>query len=152
MGPMRPTVPMSWKEFGAYAQALGAALSSYRPRYDVVVGVARGGLPLAVSLAHRLAVGDFRIWHIGRTTGDLPYSSKHEPLLIWASSIETLRGKDVLLVDDIAGTGATLRFARDRLHECGAARVTVCTVVARRNTGLVPDFFATETDDWIVFP
>jgi hypoxanthine phosphoribosyltransferase len=43
-----------------------------------------------------------------------------------------LRGRTVILIDDILDTGLTLEFLTDHVKRRGAARVAVCTLLARR--------------------
>jgi hypoxanthine phosphoribosyltransferase len=55
----------------------------------------------------------------------------------------SVRGKDVLLVDDILDTGLTLRYARDRLLQKGARQVLTCVLLEKRvprRIAIAPDF------------
>ena len=52
-------------------------------------------------------------------------------------------GRAVLLVDDVADTGRSLAFARDLLHEQGAADIRICALVdkpSRREVEIAVDF------------
>jgi len=56
---------------------------------------------------------------------------------------ESVRGRPVLLVDDIQDTGRTLSFTRDLLLEHGATRIWTCTLLdkpSRRQIDIEPDF------------
>ncbi len=66
---------------------------------------------------------------------------------------EEIRGRRVLLVDDILDSGKTLRALRDELLRRGAAEVRTCVFLdkpARRVTVLVPDFRCFEVEDVFV--
>ncbi len=55
----------------------------------------------------------------------------------------SVRGRPVLLADDIQDTGRTLSFTRDLLLEHGAARIWTCTLLdkpSRRQVDIEPDF------------
>ncbi len=56
---------------------------------------------------------------------------------------EAVRGRPVLLVDDIQDTGRTLAFVRELLYEHGAVRIWTCVLLdkpARRELPIAPDF------------
>ena len=64
--------------------------------------------------------------------------------------VDDVRGRDVLLVDDILESGYTLSFAKDLLLERGAKRVSICTLLdkpAKRRTKLDADFVGFQAGD-----
>lgn len=65
-----------------------------------------------------------------------------------------VRGRDVLLVDDILDSGRTLAFARDMLAARGARRVATCVLLDKPGPGRVsdiePDFRGFECPDVFV--
>ncbi len=64
--------------------------------------------------------------------------------------VDDVRGRDVLLVDDILESGYTLSFAKDLLLERGARRVSICTLLdkpAKRRTKLQADFVGFQAGD-----
>ena len=69
------------------------------------------------------------------------------PLLDEAS----VRGKRILLVDDVSDSGHTLALSVDLIRAMGAEVQTV-TLYTKPRTVLEPDFFWRRTPRWIVFP
>lgn len=64
--------------------------------------------------------------------------------------VDDVRGRDVLLVDDILESGYTLSFAKNLLLERGAKRVSICTLLdkpAKRRTQLQADFVGFQAGD-----
>jgi hypoxanthine phosphoribosyltransferase len=64
-----------------------------------------------------------------------------------------VRGRDVLLVDDILESGRTLAFAKDLLAARGARRVLVCVLLekpGKRAVQVEPDFVGFECPDLFV--
>ncbi len=61
-----------------------------------------------------------------------------------------VRGEKVLVVDDVASTGATLARARALARKAGAKEVRTAVLVARPR-GARPDFSAIETDELVLF-
>src|SRR5690606_29542775 len=60
-------------------------------------------------------------------------------------------GRRVLVVDDIAGSGATLESAVEAVRSVGATEVRTASLVVREG-GFHPDHFGVETADLVVFP
>lgn len=77
------------------------------PPVDVVVGIGRGGVVPAALAAQRLAC-DLRVLPV-RFRDDAHKPERAEPLV--TPPAFDVAGKRVLLVDDVARTGATLRAA-----------------------------------------
>jgi hypothetical protein len=111
-----------------------------------VVGVARGGLIPAVRLCHLLGDREFRTIHVKHYHGR---GRLKRPKLI--SDIKPLEGK-ILLVDDVADTGKSLRFVLDHVKKKCKGEIRVATIVRKPHSDPKPDYFVFETDKWVVFP
>jgi len=64
-----------------------------------------------------------------------------------------VRGRDVLLIDDILESGRTLRFARDLMYERGANDVDIAVLLdkrSRREGSLDADYVGFECPDYFV--
>ncbi len=136
---------LDWAAFASVARELaGQVTRSYDPQ--AVVGVAKGGVFVGAEVARALRCEFFpvRIGHRSRDVGGrAPEAAKSMP--------PALRGRRVLIVDDIAGTGATLAAAVEAAQAAGAAEVKTATL-ATRPGGFRPDWFALETDALLVQP
>jgi uncharacterized protein len=143
---------LDWSLFGNLMDLLSAEIAADSFRPATVVAIARGGLVPAVHLANSLECTDFRILEISRNVTNKIYSEKHEPECRWASSVDSLAGSSVLLVDDIAGGGATLAYAITSLLRQGAASVKTAALVRNCASAVKPDYCPAVVDDWVVFP
>ncbi|MFD7577476.1 phosphoribosyltransferase [Kitasatospora sp. NPDC059817] len=95
-----------------------------------IVAVVRGGMVPAVLLAHRLAVRDVRAVEVTHTVDDSTNAAKTaRPVARNAASLGDLSGLDVLVVDDVAGTGDTLAASVRLAEQAGAARVRSAVLV-----------------------
>jgi hypoxanthine phosphoribosyltransferase len=127
---------------------------------DVVVGVARGGLVPAVLLCHTLGVRDLRAVDVTHTTSDdIDATKSTEPRSSNIASLGDLGGANVLIVDDIAGTGLTLREVTRLAYSRGAARVRTAVCVLNRANWPGPcdphqviTYIGTTVDRWVIFP
>jgi len=121
--------------------------SGYEP--DLLVAVSRGG------------------WIPGRILSDLLgnpniatikveyyidiYKTRTKPKITQPLPIEVKR-KKVLLIDDIADSGKSLKLVKEHLAEQGATEVKICTLYHKPWSILTPDFFVRTTDAWVCFP
>ncbi len=122
---------ISWKQYEKYILEIHTWV--HKKFYDVnrqelmlgaIYGLPRGGLPIAVSLSHKL----------------------HLPLLMNYYDRKVVTDKKILVVDDIADTGHTLKDF-DNKHN------VICTIHHHEQSIVKPDFFCREKDDkWIVYP
>lgn len=137
---------LSWEMFGELCRALAMRVGrEYRP--DVVVGIARAGVIPGAVLASILRL-DFHSMTITRREGEEVV--RERPAILSAAPPQ-VRGKRVVLVDEIATSGDTFRMGLAALRDAGPAEIRTATVFVRPR-GYVPDFFALETDATIVFP
>jgi hypoxanthine phosphoribosyltransferase len=61
-----------------------------------------------------------------------------------------LQGKRVYIVDDILDTGATMIEALHMVNSCRAADVKVVTLLKRKSSPMITDFYAFEIEDQFV--
>jgi hypoxanthine phosphoribosyltransferase len=133
----------------------------------VVVGLLRGGMVPAVLLAHRLGVRDVRGLAVCRTVADGPNAAKHPPVVADSATLGLVAsGADVLVVDDVAGTGSSMAAATDVVRRRGHAvlgpsRVRRAVVVVNTAnwsavTDVSPhesyDYIGTTCAGWVRFP
>jgi hypothetical protein len=139
--------------FEAAAALLARAITSHLDAVDAVVGIARGGCALADALSGALEVpaGTIRARH---NPTDAIYSQGQGRVELEVDGFQppasTAR---VLVVDDICGTGATLKAVRRYLSTIApATRVLTCTLCRNEGSCAQPDMWVWAVRDWVVFP
>ena len=120
----------------------------YRP--DVVIAIARGGLTVAGALAYALGVKHCGSMNVAFYTGvderlDVPV------VLPPTLDLVDVRGLRVLVADDVADTGHTLRLVREVLAQ-HVAEARTAVLYRKPRSVVAPDYAWRETDQWIVFP
>ena len=137
---------LSWADFDVLVQQMArGALKAFKP--DAVVGVAHGGVFVGGALASALQ-REFYPVRISRRSRDS--GSRAGPKMTGTMPKE-LKGKRVLIVDDIASSGDTLELAAQLAKGVGAKAVATASLVSRPN-GFEPDFTALREDTFFVFP
>ncbi len=135
---------LTWSEFHRDTRQLAAQLLSGQrsPALHGIVAIARGGLVPAAILARELELRWVESLCIAS------YDHEQQGELEFLNTIAG-DGAGILLVDDLADTGATARAARDLLPEAYFA--TVYTKPAGRS---LTDEFVREfpQDTWLHFP
>jgi hypothetical protein len=77
--------------------------------------------------------------------------TKGEPTLTQPVSMK-IAGKKVLVVDEVADTGKSLKLVKEHIIEKGATEVKIATVYYKPWSIVKPDYYEKETSKWIVFP
>jgi hypothetical protein len=63
-----------------------------------------------------------------------------------------VKGKNVLVVDDVVDSGRTLEIVTEQVRLRGARSVRTAVLFYKPKSIIRPDFFAQETSEWVVFP
>jgi len=63
-----------------------------------------------------------------------------------------IRGKTILLVDDVSDTGKTFKKTIAYLQQLGATKILTVSAYIKPHATYIPDFFAESLDAWIIFP
>lgn len=141
----RSVQELSWAEFDRAVHALAATISkSFKPQ--AVVGVAHGGVFVGGALSSALGCEFFPV-RISRRSRD---KGAAKPKLSGEMPPE-LKGKRVLIVDDVVSSGDTLELATTLARKVGAREVNTAALVARPG-GFTPSFCALPTEALVVFP
>lgn len=137
---------LSWEMFGELCRALAMRVArDYDP--EMVVGIARAGVIPAAIVASLLRI-DFYSMKISRREGD--EKVRERPAVLSAAPSQA-QGKRVVLVDEVATSGDTLRLALAAVRDAHPVEVRTATTFVRP-MGYEPDYYALETDQTIVFP
>jgi len=122
--------------------------------FDAMVMITRGGVIPGGMLAEAL-----NIQHLLTAAVDFP-STDSSSLMAWPSFLQfpdssLLVGRNVLIVDDVWGSGRTSISVRERVMGAGAQAYT-CVMHFNPYRSLFtkekPDFFGESTDAYVIYP
>ena len=141
---------LSWELFGTAARQLAADIVADGFAPDLILAIARGGLFVAGALGYALEVKNLHMMNVEYYTGvderlDMPVMLPPVP------SAVDLRGARMLIADDVADTGATLRFVRDFCAE-HVAEVRCAVVYQKPQSAVDCEYVWRRTERWIDFP
>lgn len=129
------------------AQAERICKSGFKP--DIIVGISRGGWLPARVLSDLLENPNLANVKAESYVGI--GEAKDTPSLTQRVSA-SVAGKRVLIVDEVADTGRSLRLVVNHVLAEGASEVKVATLYSKPQSKVKPDYREKETSRWIVFP
>jgi len=139
----------SWEQIYELLLNLANRIRKANFRPDVIVGISRGGWPPARIMSDLLENPELANVKAEFYLGVA--ETKGEPMITQPVSVSVM-GKKVLVVDDVADTGKSLRLVRSHLIERGATEVKIATIYYKPWSILTPDWYEKETSSWVIFP
>ncbi|MHA1653037.1 MAG: phosphoribosyltransferase [Candidatus Thorarchaeota archaeon] len=121
--------------------------SAYEP--NVIVGIARGGwIPARIlsDVLYTQTMWNVRIEYYTELGVRGPEPRVTQPLSV------PLEGKKILLVDEVADTGESLRHATEYIKSLGVAEVRTAVLHLKPTSMVRPDYYIQEVSAWIVYP
>jgi uncharacterized protein len=141
---------MTWDDLGDGARDLAetVAADGYVP--DMILGIARGGLLVAGAIGYALGVKNTFTMNVEFYTGvderlDMPMILPPVPDLVDFAETK------VLIADDVADTGATLKLVQE-FCEGKVAEVRSAVLYEKSRSVVNADYVWRRTDRWITFP
>ncbi|MEL7207889.1 MAG: phosphoribosyltransferase, partial [Actinomycetota bacterium] len=141
---------LDWPTYGRAARELAQQVADRGFQPDIILAIARGGLFAAGSLGYALSVKNLYVMNLEFYTGvgerlDMPVM-----LPPYLDKVD-LTDARILIVDDVADTGHTLKVVHEFCQDVVAESQTA--VLYEKSHSLVKcDYVWKHTDLWINFP
>lgn len=139
----------TWNQIYTMLLNLSDKIRKDRCKPDIIVGVCRGGWPPARVLSDLL--GNSNLANVRAEFYVGIAETKGKPSLTQPVSV-TVAGKRVLIVDEVADTGQSLKLVQEHIIEQGATEARTATVYYKPWSIIRPDYYEKETSNWVVFP
>ena len=141
---------LTWAGFGEAGRELAQQVADDGYRPDLILTIARGGLLPAGALGYALDVKNLVVVNVEFYTGvdqrlDVPVFLPPVPAAVH------LAGFKVLVVDDVADTGETLRLVRDVCAD-HVAEARTAVLYEKPRSAVRCEYVWRRTDRWIDFP
>ena len=150
---------LTWQGFGDACRQIAQQIADSGWMPDLIVAIARGGMLPAGAISYALGVKANGAINVEFYTGVGKTMAEPEILEPYMD-ISSLEGKRVLIVDDVADSGKTLKLIMDLISEKGlsmggdSAKVDArsATIYLKPTSIIKPDYVFKQTDKWINFP
>lgn len=140
-----PCELIGWQQFQALARCLAGKVSEAAFQPNMIVAIGRGGYMPARMLSDYLDIFDLATLKIEH------YHGVHKERLakVRYPLAADIRGKRVLLVDDVSDSGDTFTVAMQHLCETGTpAELKTAVLHHKAVSHFVPDFYAEVVQEW----
>ena len=141
---------LSWEDIEKITDELADNIKARRFKPDYIIGITTGGLIPLYFLAKKLDIDN-----ILTVSASSYEKDKQKELKITYLPEINLTGKNLLLIDEIAETGSSLKGVSDlvisKYQPSALKTATLC--VNKDKCKFYPDFYGIiDEDEWIVFP
>jgi hypoxanthine phosphoribosyltransferase len=138
---------VSWSQYGELVTKLAENVAASGERFDLVIGIARGGIPIAMVVADKLGIKvDFLNVKSYTDVGE-----RVKPKIL-STITEKIADKRVLVVDDLVDGGATMESITEYLSTQSPSDMKTAVLFTKPWSTFTPDFSLKVVDNWIVFP
>jgi len=121
--------------------------SGFKP--DIIVGIARGGWIPARILSDVLYANTLQNIRI-EYYSDVGVKGK-EPKITQPLT-GSLKGKTILIVDEVADTGDSLYHAIEHVTKLGISEQRTAVLHLKPTSRIIPDYYMVKTSSWTVYP
>jgi hypoxanthine phosphoribosyltransferase len=141
---------LSYEQFGIAVRELAQVIKDSHYEPDIVLSIARGGLIIGGALGYALGIKNTFTMSVEFYTGINERLAMPVVLPPVPNKVD-LTGLKVLVADDVADTGATLKLVREF---CGdyVSEVRSAVLYEKSHSVEKPDYSWKSTDKWIEFP
>jgi hypoxanthine phosphoribosyltransferase len=141
---------MTWELFGTASRELAQAVADDGYEPDMILSIARGGLLVGGALGYALSVKNVYTMNVEFYTG-VDERLEVPRILPPAPDFVDLGHAKILIADDVADTGHTLRSVHD-FCEGKVGEVRTAVLYEKPHSVVRCDYVWRRTDRWINFP
>jgi hypoxanthine phosphoribosyltransferase len=141
---------LTWEGFGVAIRELARLVVDDGFRPDLILSITRGGLVPTGAISYAMGIKNLHIINVEFYTGvheRLPMPVVLPPVPAGVA----LSGQKVLIVDDVADTGETLRTVHDFCAE-HVAEARTAVLYEKPQSVVKCDYVWKHTSEWISFP
>lgn len=145
---------LTWSQCTAAARLLAESTLGSTPEVTLVIGIANGGVRPAIVMSNLLRVPLHTVMaRHNKSNAEWVQATGNVTCELAADLPRVLTGR-ILLVDDIAGSGATFAAVTEALADRLTLGAVLETVALCRNIGAAvsPDRWVWDVDAWVRFP
>jgi hypoxanthine phosphoribosyltransferase len=147
-------IKMSWKTMEKYAKKIFLEIKKRKFKPDVIVPIIRGGLPLSVILSRFFKIQNFEVIQIKKNNNDKINAKFGNAKIICMSSMEKIRNKNILIVEDIVASKDSLKIALKKIETYRPKSILTAALINlnKKDINIVSGKDYINNKYWIVFP
>lgn len=144
---------LNWNQFHEKTKKVSEKITRDGFNPDLIIGILRGGIIPAVLVSVLLKNKNLFAVKCDSYDSDLFERDRGRTQPKITQSVETsLRNKNVLLVDDVSETGASMKAVVDMLSKKKPKEIRTLVLYCKTWSKFKPDYFGEETSDLVEFP
>lgn len=140
---------LTWMDVQRLSEKLADQIAESGFRPDIIVAVSRGGFDPARILSDELNIRSLASLQVIYYAGINERNDK--PQVKYPLNAD-ISGLNVLVVDDVADSGSSLKVVKEYIDSLGPREVKMATLHHKPWSSFEPDFFAESVDKWIIYP
>jgi uncharacterized protein len=142
---------LSWTQIEESCKDIAKKIKTANYNPDMIIAVGRGGLIPSRILSDILNIHDVLHFPVSFYRGVNNKLIKPRSLSNFSHNV---RGKKILLVDDLIDSGGTAEFVISDLNMKGSTIIRYATIICKDDVKRKPTFysFSCKQDVWVVFP
>lgn len=146
---MPDTLIVTWEDLDGLVARLAGEVGR---DHDLVLAITRGGLVPAGMLAYRLDLREILVAGVEFYRSD--GGTHPAPVIGHFPESSLLRGRRILVVDEVWETGETMTEVLARVHSAGGTAVSAVIHFkpGRSRVAGAPDHWAATVHDWVTYP
>lgn len=140
---------LTWMDVQRLSERLADQIAESGFRPDIIVAVSRGGFDPARILSDELNIRSLASLQVIYYAGINERNDK--PQVKYPLNAD-ISGLNVLVVDDVADSGNSLKVVKEYIDSLGPREVKMATLHHKPWSSFEPDFYAESVDKWIIYP
>ncbi len=155
--PIPQITNLTWQDYIYLQSSLLNVIQNDGYKPEVIICILRGGQQLSQEIASIFKIPKFDV-RIFRTATDHASFEKQKPQSInyQRLPLKKLQNKNILIIDDISGTGDTLKYLIKKLNRDHVKKIKTACLIAKSTpiSQKLVNYYAAKAKprDWIVFP
>jgi hypoxanthine phosphoribosyltransferase len=147
-GVMVKLLHTTWDDIQRLCEVVADKVRNVAYSPEIIVAVSRGGFAPARILCDLLEVK--HLTSVGITYYTSIGEREEKPTIVYPVNAD-VKGRTVLIVDDVADTGQSLVVARRHVQSKGADVVKIATLHYKPWSIVKPHFYGETTSSWVVY-
>lgn len=153
---------VDWKKIDKINKKITKEIKEDKYIPDIIISIVRGGMIPSVLISHKLNVRNVLNITIKETVDDTINSKKLKPKISNISLLKEVTGKKILVVDDIVGSGETLKELKKEVIKYSPTEIRTAIFFINEvnwkksnndiNYKGIVDYIGEKLKGWVVFP